>query len=666
MSLHLPRGPLAHHAVAAAALLALAPFGAPVFAADVDEITALTRPESSIRLGAGHVSDANQRFGQYTGQGEKGAYGLLDIDYLTRDNASGTWVRAFGRNLGLPSRELRLGYERQGDFNASIDSTRIPRDEPLVFTTGLAGIGTGIQVINGTARRDVTLGTVRDRVTVGFDKQLPGRFDLQVRLRHEEKDGTRLFGRGTGQFLVEPIGSRTHQVDAALGYTGDQLQVTAGYYGTLFSNRHNVMDVSTGTDIALAPDNQSHQLYLSGGYTLVPGTRASFKLSYGRGTQSESFYTKPDFAGNLQTSLHARVDTTAAQLGLTSRPLPGVTVLANLRYEDRDDKTPRHQFLAATTGRDGFNTPFSRTTTAGKLEASVQLPQAFRLTAGVDHDDRKRSVLAIRQASWRERNDETAYRLELRRSLSDTLNGALSVVRSKRGGSDYLPANNNAAADLIDPLHFADRDRDRVRLSLDWVPVEAASLQLMVDDARDTYPGRPLGPESGKARFWSVDGSYNFSDTWQAVAWASNDDTRITQSTNTGASGATLPAQTWQARLRNQGDAAGLGLRGKPSPRLEVGGDLQYSRDRNAYDLVATMPAAARLPDITSARKAIKLFGQYAWQDNLALRLELGHDQLSTNDWTWTGWTYADGTTVLQSPRGRITSVGVSLVYRMW
>jgi hypothetical protein len=78
------------------------------------------------------------------------------------------------------------------------------------------------------------------------------------------------------------------------------------------------------------------------------------------------------------------------------------------------------------------------------------------------------------------------------------------------------------------------------------------------------------------------------------------------------------------------------------------------------------MPAAARLPDITSSRKSIKLFGQYAWQDNLALRLELGHDQLSTNDWTWTGWTYADGTTVLQSPRGRITSVGVSLVYRMW
>ena len=42
--------------------------------------------------------------------------------------------------------------------------------------------------------------------------------------------------------------------------------------------------------------------------------------------------------------------------------------------------------MAASTGRDGFNTPFSRTTTAGKFEASYQLPAALRLIGSVEVD----------------------------------------------------------------------------------------------------------------------------------------------------------------------------------------------------------------------------------------------------------------------------------------
>jgi len=633
--------------------------------ADDDELAALLRPDGSVRLGVGYLSADNLRLGQYSGLREKGAYALGELLDVRRDDDSGTWTRASARNLGLEHPEARVEVERQGNWGLFVDFSRIPRFDPLVVTTGLAGIGSDKLTLKGVDARPVQLSTERDRYLLGLDKTLLPGLSVQLRWRGESKDGTRLFGRGTGEFLVEPIGSRTHQLEATLSYSGRALQLSGGYNGSAYSNRYSVLDVATGADIALPPDNQSHQLFLSGGYSFSPTTRATFKVAHTHGIQNDRFFIAPDFAGNTQTGLNGRVDTDFAQLGLSARPLAGLSLLLNLRYEDRDDKTPRVQFLPATTGRDGFNTPFSRTNSNARFEASYQLPLATRLIGSVERDERKRSVLTVRQASWRERNDETTYRLELRRGLSGTLNGAISFARADRGGSDYLPANNNAAADVIDPLHFADRKRDKARLSLDWAVLESLSLQLLVDDARDTYDGRPLGPESGKARLVSLDANLTLSDDWQAMAWASHDDTHIHQATMTGANGSTVTAQTWFARLRNTGDAAGLGLRGKPRERLELGADLQWARDLSRYGVEANVPDAVRLPDITTRRQTVKFFAQYGLSKQLDLRLDLGHDRYRTNDWTWTGWVYADGSTVFLNPRVNSSFIALSLQYRM-
>lgn len=648
---------------ALASAIALA--SASAWAADGDEVADLVKPESSIRLGIGHLSDRNRRFGQYNGLSEGRAYGLFDIDYARREDASGTWYRLYGRNLGLESRELRADVERQGVWGAFVDYSRILRLEPLQVTTGLTGIGTATQAIGGTAPREIDLQTRRDRYSLGFDKALGQGLELQLRFKQEDKDGARIFGRGTGQFLAEPIAGQTQQLEAIINYAGKQLQLSGGYYGSFYKNRNSVLIATPGTAISLAPDNESHQLFLAGGYNLTPATRATFKVAKARGTQNESFFTSPDLAGNVQTSLNGRLDTTSAQLGLTTRPIPRLSLSANLRYEDREDKTPRYQFLTPSTGRDGFNTPFSRTTVNSKLEANYQLPMGFRLIGGVELEQRKRSVLSIRQASWREQNDEQSYRVELRRSLSETLNGSISLIHADRGGSDYLPANNNAAADFIDPIHFADRKRDKTRFSMDWIPLEQLSVQLRIDDSRDRYAGRPLGPDTGTARLYALDGTYTVSDNWQVSAWFTRDDTRVKQSTLTGANGTTVLAQEWQSNLRMQGDSAGLSVRGKPSGQLEIGADLQFGRDTNHYGLVANLPAAAALPSIVTRRTVIRLFGQYAVQRNFGLRLDLISDRARTNDWTWSDWQYADGTRVFQDPNTRVTFIGVTAIYRM-
>src|SRR3970040_850934 len=95
---------------------------------------ARTRPrQSSVEVGIGVVSDDNLRSGRYSGLNEEGAYGLFGIDVKSRDEATGTWFKLRGSNLGLESRELRLDYERQGQWGYSLEFSQTPRHIPYIF-----------------------------------------------------------------------------------------------------------------------------------------------------------------------------------------------------------------------------------------------------------------------------------------------------------------------------------------------------------------------------------------------------------------------------------------------------------------------------------------------------------------------------------------------------
>ncbi len=117
--------------------------------------------------------------------------------------------------------------------------------------------------------------------------------------------------------------------------------------------------------------------------------------------------------------------------------------------------------------------------------------------------------------------------------------------------------------------------------------------------------------------------------------------------------------------MRNVGDAFGAGVRGRLSAGLAVGADIQYLRDENDYRMLAVVPDAVMLPNIDTKRFSLEVFGQYAIRDNLDLRLDLAYDRFRTNDWTWTNWVYADGTTVELGAHKSSTFIGISVYYGM-
>jgi MtrB/PioB family decaheme-associated outer membrane protein len=671
----------------AAALLAA--FG-PARAEPSDEVKELITPSSEVSIGIGYVDNENQRWGKFTGMTDNGTYGLLDLNIVNRNDETGTWVRLDGNNLGLDNRDFRFEHNRQGNWGYFLEYSQIPFNQPLTIITRTGGIGSPFQTPAGAASPvKITLDTEREILTAGAKKWFGKEFDLAVVFRNEEKEGNRRWGRQNPDFLAEPVNWETNQLDAIFGYNGEKLQLQVGYYGTTFDNSNAFVTVlnPNGTvaggqnPLSLPPDSQSHQGYLTGGYSFTPTTRANFKVSYTSVEQNEAFFAPAGvgvpagpFAATGRPSLDGKVDTTLAQAGIVSRPIPKLTLRADWRYEDRNDETPRLQFITGAGSRDGFNVPMSRTMQIARAEAQYLLPMGFRIIGGIDYEERSREIApTLRQVSWREDNEEWSYRVELNRSLAETLNGRLSYTYSDRDGSAYLVANNNVDPDIIDPVHFADRERDKWRLRLDWVPIEELSVQFTADYAQDKYDGRPLGPESGQYEFYGLDANYVLSDNWQLVGWVSRGTTKLHQRTigqnaiGIPPSGTETAREIWFAPLDNDSDAIGLGVRGRPSAKWELGADVQVSEDQDTFHLLGyTTPGSLALPDITNRHTTVTLFGKYALQPNAGVKLEYVYDRWSTNDWAWQIFPFAfftNGTVIFNETPQQVHFVGASFYY---
>jgi MtrB/PioB family decaheme-associated outer membrane protein len=675
---------------------------------DVDpEVAALMKPDSEVAAGLGYWSKDRPRLGTYDGMREKGAYGLFDAFINNRDDRAGTWTIFEGRNLGLETRELRFDLLRQGDFGVFVEYNRTPRDEPYTVFTGVQGIGTVTQRVPATSVTPMDgglhLGTVREQVGAGFSKILSGGYDFRLSAKSEDKTGDRLWGRGgAAEFAAEPIDSNIRQAEAVLSYTSKVFQVQGGYYGNWYTNRNSMVEtaLTNGTNpffLSLPLDNQAHQVFANGGYNVNQRTRANFKFAYTRATQDEQIPVGTGVAVSptAPSHLNGRLDTTLIQAGLTQRTSSTFSWLASLRSYDSDEKTPQQRVVGPACPGCVDTTPLQIKTLTGKLEGTYRTRPDLSFTGGFDYTKQERNVPVgdfnpagfdnQRYVPWRTDIDEVTLRLEARRSLSETLNGRVAVSHSKRDGSDFTPTNE-LQSDQINPIHLADRERNKLRLMLDWMATQALTLTFNADYARDEYgtsDARPYGIRDGKAQVYSLDAAYAISENWRANAWYTRDHSEATQLGQRNATGGAAEAVK-EANLEDIGDTFGVGLRGSLMANLRAGVDVLYSRNVNKYPETITPVGAgslfpvsgavtgAPLPDITNKLTRVNLHAIYALQKNAEVRVDYIYERWQTDDWSWlfadgTPFTYGtttDGTQVVQAPKQTANFIGARYIYR--
>jgi MtrB/PioB family decaheme-associated outer membrane protein len=500
----------------------------------------------------------------------------------------------------------------------------------------------------------------------------------------------------------EPIDSTTQQFEAKLTYAGSGFGVTAGYYGGFYSNSNSVMTPTfpyggstvtntgdtlgplaamLGQPVALPPDSQSNQFYLSGFAALPLSTRINLKASYTRATQDDS-YPSQLLAGAAPGygNLNGEMETTLIQAGLTSRPLPNLNINASARYVDNKNNTELGKYVVAPTGALYTNWPNSSNFGSAKLEAGYQLADAGRATIGVDWAGANRDrpvgttwIPNTSMAAMRESTNETGLYAEFRRSMSETINAAISYRHADRDGYHWYsldPANGfpfvrwdsltNATG--IFPATMLDRTRDSVKVTADWAPMSALSLNLSLEGGKDSYdsPSQLAGGlHDTDYQLYNIDAALKLNDSWRMTAYASWGKQTLNQQQAIG----------YIADLDQTNTAVGLGVVGMLKGGWEVGGDLSYVEDKNTYNLAMnTAASVSNLPESSYRATLLKLYGKVALDKKSELRFDLIQQWAEYDDWAWgyngVPFAYSDNTTVTMQPTQNVTFIGARYVYR--
>jgi len=422
---------------------------------------------------------------------------------------------------------------------------------------------------------------------------------------------------------------------------------------------------------------------VTGNYALAPKIHTTFNYSYTHATQNESFAGMGlSTAAGLPTSLNGVMDTTVAQAGISARPWTKLSMLANVRFEDNADGTPK-----ALYGGTYVNPNNSSQKVNSKAEVSYLFPEGSRGTVGVDYNWIKRNVpnvgssdLVISSGSLtsiREQTNELSYRAELRKPLTDNLNASVAFVQSFRNGTHWINLGSTSAqypntyqtmryADVyavtgIFPSTMMDRKREKVRGTIDWNASEKLSMQFSLENGQDTFSApTTTGLHSSGMTSAAVDASYAVNDNWKTTGYLSYGEQTLNESHSAG----------YIARIVNTTSTAGVGVVGKVNGKLEVGADLSYLTDINGYGFESGSSAApGSLPDVSYRMLALKLYGKYALSARSEVRVDLVQQNINYDDWAWTGsgvpYTFSDNSTVAMQSSQSVTYIGVKYVYRL-
>jgi len=431
---------------------------------DGDQLyTELTKFGSEIELGFLWNSDDSFQFGNYTGLDESGFYFLGNVDTMWRGLLGGndaSYLRLRGLNLGLDSRYADVEFGQQGRYGLFLEYDELPvyqsetaetffrnaGNESLTLPSGWVPGSNDITEMTEleTSLRQVDVDWNRWHAAGGFSVVLPAHLTLDGRYSYESKKGTKLMGATMGlsggnpraQIVWEPLEYVTHNFEANLRYADENLQLSFGYYGSLFNDKNEFLgwespylafadwnqaagfggfydgDYPGGPQAAacvsdpatcglgrkgLMPDNWFHQILASGGYNFPYRTRVTLSTAFGWMLQDDDFlpYTvNPNlFAvdrSGLQTagtdtnalprnSLDGEIFTTVVDFHVNSKPLERLKFDLGYHFDNRDNDTPRdlYVYILNDSADQAGSNPVDPAAALESGEARYNLPYSY-------------------------------------------------------------------------------------------------------------------------------------------------------------------------------------------------------------------------------------------------------------------------------------------------
>jgi MtrB/PioB family decaheme-associated outer membrane protein len=613
-----------------------------------------------VELGGGYVSEDSFKFGEYTGLNEKGGFVIGNATARYR-NPDANYLDLRFYDLGLDSRFLRAEGGRQGRYDLFLEYHEIPHyisdsaatpyrgtgSETLTLPPGWveAGSTAGMSTL-ATSLRDVDLHTERKRLTAGLAFIPRSNWETAVQVRRENKEG-KMGTAGAFLFnaaqLVEPIDYVTDQVDASVSYNAKRWQARVAYYGSMFNNKDQSLiwqnaytPVVAGADegqLALAPDNQFHQIMLSGAYQLGQRTQASADLAVGRMEQDEKFY--PATLNNDLTvpplprdSANAEVDTLTAKLRMVSAVTDRLRLNAAYTYNDRDNDTPESTYTWVTT--DTFvaaprtNQAYSFQRSNLELNGDYRIDGSTKAALGYEYDRHERTHQEVNTTR------ENTIWAKLNKRARENLDLSLKFAHAERNNSPYRAVEETDPEQnpLMRKYNLADRTRNSGAFHANVRPTERVTVGFAVDVADDDYSRSQIGLTEAQEVSVNADASLLVTDKTSLNLFAGHQRIKSKQvGSQTGG------APDWFARNDDTANSAGVGIEHQLiEDRLDVGANYTLMHTTGEIDVDSGAPDPG-FPDLQTELDSFKLYANYRLRENMTVHGAYWYENYNSKDW---------------------------------
>ena len=675
-----------------------------------------------VEAGAGYQSDDSFRFGRYTGLTDKGPFLIGNFDYVSKKE-DGSHTEVYGRRLGLDSRSILFTHGIQGRYELDLIYDQLPNFITETAVTPYVDEGGNSLTLPGSvldeqSYRQLDIETQRQRLGGKISFTPVENWKLGLAFRREDKQGTGQVGGSLGysarnqaiSILPKPIDYTTDLMDASVGYAKGKGHIQLAYHLSMFRNANeslswqNPFPDPQGTAselgrLALEPDNDFHQLMLTGGYRLPWNTYLTGVVSSGMMTQDQQFlpYTIND---NIpvnalpRDSLDGKIRQNIVNLKLASRPNSKWNFNGSYRYHDHDNQTPQLPYAYAiadslNTGSKAkdevdltvVNQPFSYTQQLAKLDGKYRFGRAASLMLGYDYENMQRKNSEVDETDEHEVWGKLKWKVGQRHVpeiIGGTLDGWLKLGHTSRDGSGYHPpAIDEEGFYIENPLlrkyNLADLERDQARLFLSFAPLDKLSISANAAYAMDNYDESIIGLTKARNSSATLEATFLPVENVTSYIYYTHDLIRSEQagreaeSTQTG-SLTDRYGPDWFANSDDTIDNVGLGIQWENIlPKVDIGADYVYSKGVGETELQAT--GATPFPDIKTKLNSLKLYAQYNHTRNMAFRLRYWHERFDSEDWSLDGvepvsLDYPTSLFMAEgSPSYDVDLIGLSLLY---
>ena len=576
--------------------------------------------EVSVAAGYNDVSDVHA--GSTLGTGKDGGIGAVSGDVKFQGD-SGYQAQIQAHQLGMDNGFAHISGGKAGLYEFSLDYDAIKTYQAGDVESRLwhnDGMLTPSDAIN-----TFDLAQHREKVALGFDygQDFYGAF---VKYSQEDKTGHKSASLVSPSPINfgQPIDATTKQFDAGINFSGQNWLTELSYFGSVYENHIDHLSLPYANDVySAAPDNQAHQVSLSGQYN-INRTFMNGRIVTGRMIQDDNLI---QMTGNPLQNWDGQVDTLDGRFALTSMLTNRLRLGGSIDYSKRDNKSSTAEFAQynfnSLTGAFRQNVPQDIERNTYKVNASYRIASGYRLQAGYDRKEVERTY------SDREQTHDDSLWMKFNVRAFDNFNFNIKAQHANRSGSEYEANDLTSSEDnsLMRKYYLADRTRNAVELRMNHTPTNWLSLDVTTRYAKDEYDDTQIGLTESEDYGYDVNLNMAFSQHIDGYVFAGQQWINSTQ-----AGSQSFGSADWMADIEDEFISLGAGASysGLMQDKLTLGIDYLFSNSISDTNVIAD--TINPYGDYYSYNHSASMYADYALSEHMALKLTYRYERYFDTD----------------------------------